>query len=127
MTATAVSVSAYLVLTAMLLGSFFNLAADRLPRGESLIHPPSHCRSCGRRLNFVDLIPVLGYVVRRGRCADCSEPIGLSSPVVEALCGAAMLIPIVMLGLPAGALLGLALVGLVGVAAVRAGFRERAG
>jgi prepilin signal peptidase PulO-like enzyme (type II secretory pathway) len=113
-------VSAYLVLVALLLGSFINLAADRLPRGESLISPASHCRACDRRLNFVDLVPVLGYIVRGGRCADCRVPIGVSSPVVEALCGAAMLIPLATLGLARGAVVGFALVGLVGAVAVRA-------
>ena len=62
-------VGAYAVLVAALVGSFINLAADRVPRGESVVRPRSHCRSCGRVLNFVDLIPVAGYLIRAGRCA----------------------------------------------------------
>lgn len=120
---------AYLVLVALLVGSFINLAADRLPRGESIVHPRSHCRSCGRVLNVVDLIPVVGYLVRRGRCASCGTPIGPSSPAVEAVCGGLMVLPLAMLGPVAGALVGgVAVVGLglaaVGLAFARAGARR---
>jgi len=46
-----------------------DVAADRVPRGESIVRPRSHCRSCGRLLTVVDLLPVAGYLLRRGRCA----------------------------------------------------------
>src|SRR3989440_7452639 len=106
MTIAALTISAgcYLVLVALLLGSFINLAADRLPRGESLVRPGSHCRACGRRLNALDLLPVVGYLVRRGRCATCRTPIGISSPVVEAVAGILMLVPLMLLSLWPGAL-----------------------
>jgi leader peptidase (prepilin peptidase)/N-methyltransferase len=118
--------SAYLVLVGLMLGSFINLAADRLPRRESLIAPRSHCRSCGRELNVVDLLPVAGYVLRGGRCAGCGAAIGASSLAVEAVCGAAMLAPLALLGPWPGALIGFAAVSLVGVAAVGSAFgRDR--
>ncbi len=110
--------SAYLVLVGLMLGSFINLAADRLPRRESLLRPRSHCRSCGRDLDLVDLIPVGGFVLRGGRCASCGATIGAWSPVVEALCGVAMLAPLSLLGLWPGALVGFVAVSLVGVTAV---------
>ena len=113
-----VVLSAYLVLVALLAGSFINLAADRLPRGESVVRPRSHCRSCGRVLDAVDLIPVGGYLIRGGRCGTCGASIGAGSPTVEALCGASMLIALAMLGLARGALLGAAAVAVVGLAAV---------
>ncbi len=119
--------SAYLVLVGLMLGSFINLAADRLPRRESLLQPRSHCRSCGRVLDLVDLIPVGGYVIRGGRCASCGATIGASSPVVEAACGAAMLAPLAFLGLWPGALVGIAGVSLVGVAAVGFAFGRAPG
>jgi prepilin signal peptidase PulO-like enzyme (type II secretory pathway) len=122
----AITFSAYLVLVGLLAGSFINLAADRLPRGESIVRPGSHCRACGRRLNVVDLIPVLGYVVRGGRCATCRASIGMSSPIVEATSGTAMLLPLIFLGFARGALLGALLVALLGTAAVGVAFaRER--
>jgi prepilin signal peptidase PulO-like enzyme (type II secretory pathway) len=118
----AFAVMAYLVLVALLLGSFINLAADRLPRRESLVHPRSHCRSCGRVLNVVDLIPVGGYLIRGGRCAGCGVSIGASSPAVEALCGALMLAPLVLFGLVPGVVAGAAAVTVAGVAVVALSF-----
>jgi prepilin signal peptidase PulO-like enzyme (type II secretory pathway) len=115
--------AAYLVVVALLLGSFINMAADRLPRHESLVHPRSHCRSCGRVLNLVDLIPVAGYLVRGGRCASCRTAIGASSPAVEALCGAAMVASVALLGPWWGAVAGFVAVGAIGVAGVSLGFR----
>jgi leader peptidase (prepilin peptidase) / N-methyltransferase len=117
--------SAYLVLVALLCGSFINLASDRIPRQESLVRPRSHCRACGRQLNFVDLAPIIGYLVRGGRCASCRAAIGASSPAVEALCGLLMLASLTFLGLTFGALVGVAAVLLVGVAAVSLAWRAR--
>jgi prepilin signal peptidase PulO-like enzyme (type II secretory pathway) len=120
------AIMAYLVVVALLLGSFINLAADRLPRRESLVRPRSHCRSCGRVLNFVDLLPVGGYVIRGGRCAGCGAAIGRWSPAVEAACGAVMLVPLATLGLFSGAVVGGVAVALVGAAAVGLSFaRDR--
>lgn len=106
----------YFVFLGLALGSFINLAADRLPRGESVVRPRSHCRACGRELNAVDLLPVLGYFVRGGRCATCASPIGVTAPVVEAVAGACMLAPLLWLGLWPGAVIGLAMVGAWGAA-----------
>ena len=119
------AVSAYLVLVALLIGSFINLAADRLPRGESVVRPRSHCRSCGRVLDAVDLIPVGGYLIRGGRCARCHVSIGISSPAVEALCGAAMLASVASMGPWRGAAVGFAAVlTLGGIVLVWAGLRR---
>ena len=115
----------YLVLVGLMVGSFINLAADRLPRGESVMAPRSHCRSCGRVLNLVDLIPVAGYLIRNGRCATCGVMIGLSSLVTELLCGVLVLVPIAAFGLVKGALVGGFAVALVGVAAVTLATRSR--
>jgi leader peptidase (prepilin peptidase)/N-methyltransferase len=108
-------VAAYMVLVAFMLGSFINLAADRLPRAESLIRPRSHCRACGRGLNVIDLLPVLGYVLRGGRCASCRIPIGAGAPAVEAVSGGCMAAAIVWLGPWTGALAGLGSVALWGL------------
>jgi prepilin signal peptidase PulO-like enzyme (type II secretory pathway) len=116
---------AYLIVVALLTGSFINLAADRLPRGESVVVPRSHCRACGRILNVVDLLPVVGYLVRRGRCATCRTAIGASSPVVEAATGACMLAALASLGLWPGALVGALVVALIGLAVVGLSFVRR--
>ena len=113
-----VGATAWLTVLALVLGSFWNMASDRLPRGESLHHPRSRCRSCGRVLNALDLVPVLGYAVRGGRCASCGVPIGWGQPAVEALCGGAMLAACVALGPWPGGLVGLLAVGAVGAGLV---------
>src|SRR5438309_11078441 len=88
----------YVIFIGPVLGSFINLAADRLPRGESTLWPRSHCRACGRQLNAVDLLPVLGYAVRRGRCATCHSEIGLSAPSIGGGAGIGMAGPVIWLG-----------------------------
>ena len=113
------AIEAYLVLVALLVGSFINLAADRVPRGESLLRPRSHCRSCGRVLNAVDLIPVAGYMIRGGRCATCRVPIGGASPLIEAVCGGCMAAALVWLGLWMGFAVGSLLIAGIGAAVVR--------
>jgi prepilin signal peptidase PulO-like enzyme (type II secretory pathway) len=122
---TAPLLTSYLVLVGLMLGSFINLAVDRLPRAESVIRPRSHCRICGRQLNTIDLLPVVGYIVRRGRCATCGTPIGVAAPVVEAISGGCMIAGITPLGLWPGALVGLASVALFG--SLMIGFAMRRG
>lgn len=68
-------------------GSFLNSCIDRLPRGQSLFSPPSHCPQCGHRLGVFDLVPLLNYLWLRGRCRYCSAPIPARLPIVEALTG----------------------------------------
>ena len=116
----------YLVLAALLVGSFINLTADRLPRGESIVQPRSHCRSCGRELNLVDLIPVLGYFLRGGRCASCKAPIGVMSPLVEAVSGCLVAGALLWQGLWPGALVGLALLTAWGLAVTFVAIRRGA-
>lgn len=53
------------------LGSFLNVCIDRLPRGQSLIYPPSHCDTCDKKLTVFDLIPVVSYLWLKGRCRYC--------------------------------------------------------
>lgn len=115
----------YLVFVGLVMGSFINLAADRFPRGESVVRPRSHCRACGRQLTWIDLLPVAGYVLRRGRCATCSSSIGVSAPIVEAASGASMLASIAWLGLWPGALVGLVAVLVLGAALVGFATRRR--
>ncbi len=63
------------VLLGMIIASFLNVCADRLPAGQSLVYPPSHCPACSRRLAVKDLIPVFSYLWLRGRCRYCRAPI----------------------------------------------------
>jgi leader peptidase (prepilin peptidase)/N-methyltransferase len=73
----------------LLVGSFLNVVIYRLPRGESLVSPGSHCPSCGTPVKPYDNIPVVSWLLLRGRCRSCAAPISPRYPLVEALTGAA--------------------------------------
>ena len=75
--------SAGLFVLGACVGSFLNVVADRLPAGESLLHPPSHCPACGRQLAKRELVPIVGWLALRGRCRTCTAPIPLRVPAVE--------------------------------------------
>jgi leader peptidase (prepilin peptidase)/N-methyltransferase len=64
-------------------GSFLNVVIYRLPRGQSLITPPSHCPSCDERIRWYQNVPVLSYVLLGGKCASCRAPISVRYPLVE--------------------------------------------
>jgi leader peptidase (prepilin peptidase)/N-methyltransferase len=66
-------------------GSFANVAIYRLPRGESLVTPPSHCPHCGTRIAWFQNVPLLSYVILGGKCgyAECRQPISIRYPLVE--------------------------------------------
>lgn len=71
----------------LIIGSFLNVVAYRLPRGESLVSPGSRCPSCETHVKPYDNVPVLGWLWLRGRCRSCHEPISARYPVVEAVTG----------------------------------------
>ena len=64
-------------------GSFLNVCIHRLPRGESLVRPPSRCPSCGRQLSWFDNVPVFSWIALLGKCRQCGEPIAIRYPLVE--------------------------------------------
>jgi leader peptidase (prepilin peptidase)/N-methyltransferase len=72
----------------LLVGSFLNVVAHRLPRGESLVRPRSRCPECGTQLRAIDNIPVISWLALRGRCHHCGASISARYPVVELLTGA---------------------------------------
>jgi leader peptidase (prepilin peptidase)/N-methyltransferase len=71
----------------LVVGSFLNVVIHRLPRGESLSHPPSRCPRCGAAIRWYDNVPVLSYLFLAGRCRDCRAPISPRYPLVEAATG----------------------------------------
>lgn len=68
-------------------GSFLNVIIYRLPRRESIVFPPSHCPSCGHKLSSKDLIPILSYVLLKGRCRYCGSKISPRYLLVELISG----------------------------------------
>ena len=71
-------------LLGLAVGSFLNVVIHRVPRGESLVRPGSHCPRCGHAVRARHNVPVLGWLALRGRCADCAAPISARYPLVEA-------------------------------------------
>ena len=65
------------------LGSFMTVVVDRLPKQESIVAPRSRCPSCGAEIQARDNVPVLSWLLLRGRCRACGEPISPVYPLIE--------------------------------------------
>lgn len=77
----------YFAILGLVFGSFYNVVGLRVPKGESIVHPPSHCTSCQKRLTALELIPVLSYVIQRGKCRGCGtkvSPIYMVTEIITA-------------------------------------------
>jgi leader peptidase (prepilin peptidase)/N-methyltransferase len=68
----------------LIVGSYLNVLVHRLPRGISTVTPASHCPACGAAVRALDNIPVVSWLLLRGRCRDCGAPISFRYPLVEA-------------------------------------------
>ncbi|MFB9974247.1 prepilin peptidase [Allobacillus sp. SKP2-8] len=75
----------YIAVLGLILGSFYNVVGLRIPNGESIVHPPSHCPSCNNRLKPMELIPVFSYMTLGGKCRNCQSKISPIYPFFEAL------------------------------------------
>ncbi|MFT4113026.1 prepilin peptidase [Silvibacterium sp.] len=73
----------FTLLFGLAFGSFLNVCIARLPRHRSIVHPPSHCPGCKALIRSLDNIPVLSYLLLRGRCRSCGDPISWRYPAVE--------------------------------------------
>ena len=103
----------------LIIGSFLNVVAYRLPRGESLVRPGSHCTSCGEEVRPYDNVPVLSWLLLRGRCRHCGERISPRYALVELLTGLLFAAVVLVRGLDAKLALELPFVAmLVAVAAI---------
>jgi leader peptidase (prepilin peptidase) / N-methyltransferase len=80
------------------IGSFLNVLIYRLPHGKSLLRPPSHCPKCNNPIKFYDNIPIISFIILRGRCRQCHDKISWRYPLVEALTGILCVIAIYYFG-----------------------------
>ena len=85
-------VAVVVVVFGLVIGSFLNVVIARLPRGESVVSPPSRCPRCKERIRPWDNIPVLSFLLLRGRCRHCRRKISWRYPVVELLSGVLLLL-----------------------------------
>jgi leader peptidase (prepilin peptidase) / N-methyltransferase len=74
----------FAVAVGLCVGSFLNVVVYRLPRGMSVATPPSACPACGHEIRWRDNIPVLSWLLLRGRCRDCRNPVSIRYPLIEA-------------------------------------------
>lgn len=79
--------SLFVFVFGMVVGSFLNVCICRMPKNESIVSPPSHCPLCSYQIRWYDNIPVLSYLVLRGKCRGCGTHISLQYPLVELLNG----------------------------------------
>jgi leader peptidase (prepilin peptidase) / N-methyltransferase len=108
----------------LILGSFLNVVAYRLPRGESLARPASRCRGCETPIKPYDNVPVLSWLLLRGRCRSCGTAIAWRYPLVELATGLLLALTVVVIGPNEQVWLGLAFVLLlVPVAVIDIDFR----
>lgn len=77
----------FLTLLGLCLGSFCNVLIYRIPKGEDFVKTRSHCMSCGHELRWYELIPLLSFLLQRGRCRACGIKLSMQYPIVEALNG----------------------------------------
>lgn len=71
----------------IIIGSFLNVCIYRIPKGESIIYPPSYCQKCGVNIKLYDLIPVISYMILRGKSRCCKGKISLRYPLIELITG----------------------------------------
>jgi leader peptidase (prepilin peptidase)/N-methyltransferase len=97
-------------LLGLIAGSFLNVVIHRVPRRQSVVWPASHCPECGEPIRPRDNLPLVSYVLLRGRCRNCKARIALRYPVVEALTGSLFAAAAYEFGLGLGLLSALVLI-----------------
>ncbi len=85
-------IGAWLFVVGAAVGSFLNVVIYRLPAGVSIVRPRSHCPACKGPIRWFDNVPVLSWLVLRGRCRDCRAEISIRYPAVEAITAAMFLV-----------------------------------
>lgn len=82
-----------------ILGSFYNVVAYRLPKGESIIYPSSHCPNCNHKLRPWELIPIFSFLIQKGKCTECKQKISWFYPIAEILCGISFVLCYISFGI----------------------------
>lgn len=88
----------FIFLSGTCVGSFLNVCIFRIPANKSIVFPPSECPDCHTKLRPIDLIPILSYILLKGKCRYCKNPISFQYPLVEFLTGTVWLLTYIKYG-----------------------------
>ncbi|MBR4719011.1 MAG: prepilin peptidase [Lachnospiraceae bacterium] len=89
----------FIFLLGIIFGSFLNVCIIRLPIKETIVTKPSHCMQCGYRLKWYDLVPLVSWILLKGRCRKCGKPISKQYPIIEAVNGIAWVLIFIIRGI----------------------------
>lgn len=103
----------FLFIIGTIFGSFYNVVGYRLPKGESIVFPPSHCTNCNHKLTFFELIPIISYIFQKGKCKHCNQKISLFYPIFETLTGILFVLCYLSFGLTPNIIIALTFVSLM--------------
>ena len=95
----ALTIIAFVFLIGAIFGSFLNVVILRAFSGESIVLPPSKCPKCGNRLKWWHNIPILSFILLRGKCYFCHEKISIQYPIIEFITGVLFVIAFFVYGL----------------------------
>ncbi len=96
-----------------ILGSFYNVVGYRLPKGESLLYPSSHCTNCNHKLMPWELVPIFSFIFLRGKCSKCKQKISFFYPLFEATSGLLFMFSFLIFGFSYELLICLTFVSLI--------------
>ncbi len=108
-----VSIMLGIFMLGTILGSFYNVVAYRVTKGESILFPSSHCPKCNHALAPWELIPIFSFLLQRGRCTSCKSKISIFYPIAEILCGYLFLQSYLSFGLSLDLIIALTFVSMI--------------
>ena len=94
-------------------GSFYNVVGYRIPKGESIIFPPSHCTKCNHKLGPLELIPIFSYIFLGGKCKNCKDKISCFYPIFEFTSGLLFALSYIIFGLSLECLLSIVFISML--------------
>ena len=88
----------FMFIIGTIFGSFYNVVGYRLPIGKSIVSPPSHCPKCNHKLKPIELIPIISYIISKGKCKNCQQKISPFYIIFETLTGILFAITYIVFG-----------------------------
>ena len=102
-----ISLSILFFIVGTIFGSFYNVVGYRIPNGQSLLYPSSHCTKCNHKLKPYELIPILSFLFLGGKCSKCKDKISWFYPIFEFLSGIAFMLSFIIFGISLKCLLSI--------------------